>query len=106
MATESKTNNVFIEFDIVQNSNIEALTKELDLLVGAGKLVHIWSVDIDPIDIEAWCQVNGIWDYVWGYNKKDSFNYSKVDFIIDPNPRLVDRFKRAGVPGNVVERIE
>lgn len=41
-------------------------------------------------------------DWIVDYYKKDSSIYPKVDFIIDPNPRVVERFKRIGIDGNVI----
>ena len=42
-------------------------------------------------------------DWIVDYFKKDSSIYPKVDFIIDPNPKVVERFKQIGIPGNVIE---
>lgn len=44
-------------------------------------------------------------DWIVDYYKKDSSVYPKVDFIIDPNPRVVERFATIGIPGNVIENL-
>ena len=44
-------------------------------------------------------------DYILDYYKKDSSIYPKVDIIIDPDPVLVERFKKIGIHGNVLERL-
>lgn len=44
-------------------------------------------------------------DWIVDYYKKDSSVYSKVDFIIDPNSKIVERFSRIGIPGNVIEKL-
>jgi hypothetical protein len=44
-------------------------------------------------------------DWIKDYVKKDSAIYSKVDFIIDPDKKIVDRFKSRGIDGNCIEKI-
>ena len=44
-------------------------------------------------------------DWIKDYYRKDSSVYSKVDFVIDPDQRVVDRFKRAGCDGNVLSKL-
>lgn len=44
-------------------------------------------------------------DWIKDYLVKDSAIYSKVDYIIDPDQRLVDRFKARGLEGNCIESI-
>ena len=44
-------------------------------------------------------------DYILDYYKKDSAIYPKVDVIIDPDPSLVERFKKIGIHGHVLERV-
>lgn len=97
--------NIFVEFSVVENSNIEALKKEWDMLIDRGMKIHLWSKTESPLDMEKWSADRGIWDYIWDYVPKDSFNYGKVDFIIDPDPKLVEKFKSRGIPGNTVDKI-
>lgn len=40
--------NIFIEFDIVKNSNPDNLYKEFDVLIAAGKRIFVWSKTIEP----------------------------------------------------------
>ena len=44
-------------------------------------------------------------DWIKDYYKKDSSIYPKVDFVIDPDQKLVDRFQTAGLDGNCIEKI-
>jgi hypothetical protein len=44
-------------------------------------------------------------DWIVDYYKKDSSVYPKVDFIIDPNQKVVDRFAKIGIKGNVLENL-
>lgn len=44
-------------------------------------------------------------DYFLDFYKKDSSIYPKVDVIIDPDPNLIERFKKIGIHGNIVERV-
>jgi hypothetical protein len=44
-------------------------------------------------------------DWIKDYHKKDSSIYPKVDFVIDPDAKFVDRFHFAGVDGNCIEKI-
>lgn len=42
-------------------------------------------------------------DWVADYYVQDSSVYQKVDAIIDCEERIVEKFKRRGIPGNVLE---
>lgn len=44
-------------------------------------------------------------DWIADYIKKDTSMYSKVDFIIDPNEKIVKRFEKIGIPGNVIDKL-
>jgi hypothetical protein len=44
-------------------------------------------------------------DWIKDYYIKDSMIYSKVDFVIDPDPKFVNRFQ-IRADGNLVERID
>jgi hypothetical protein len=95
--------NIVIEFDIVKNGDTETLIAEWKLLIQVDKYIYLWSKTVSPEDMAIWCKSNGVYDYIWGYLVKDSFNYSKADFVIDTDERFVERFKSRGVPGNVIK---
>jgi len=105
MLTVKQARNVFIDFSILLNSNMDALKQELDLLIASGKLIFLWSSDYRPGEVRNWVKENGLFDYVWNYEPKDSFLYSKVDFIIDPSEKLVNMFKGRGIPGTCIKEI-
>lgn len=44
-------------------------------------------------------------DWILDYYKKDSSVYQKVDFIIDRDPKLIERFRKIGIKGNVIENL-
>lgn len=44
-------------------------------------------------------------DWIANYFKKDTSIYSKVDFIIDSNEKLVKRFEKIGIPGNIIDKL-
>jgi len=98
--------NIFIDFDIVLNSDLDALKSEWALLIAAGKLIFVWGRQHSPAHMKRWCKENGLYDYVWNYEFKDSSIYSKVDFIIDSDAKLVERFRNKGIPGNVIGAIK
>jgi hypothetical protein len=97
---------VFIDFQIIKDSNPISLSKELDVLIASGKTVHIWSKTVSIADMINFSVKNNLSEYIWDYKSKDSFFYSSVDFIIDNNKKLVDRFIKNGKLGNYIERIE
>jgi len=97
--------NVFIEFNIIQNSSINAVKKELDLLIGYNKLVYLWSKTIPIKEMASWILKNNLQDYIWGYRVKDSTHYSSPDFVIDNDEAFVRRFKRNGIDGNVINKL-
>mgnify|MGYP006282605577 CR=1 FL=1 len=105
MLSVEEAKNVFLDFSIVLNSDIEALKKEFDLLIASGKLLYLWSNDYTPGDIRKWIKEHDLFDYIWNYEPKDSFLYSKVDLIIDPDEKLVEKFKNRGIPGSCVKEI-
>jgi len=98
--------NVYIEFEIIQNSKPEALIEEFKILIGLGRTIIIWSKLIPLKNMLLYCINNGLQEYIWDYKIKDSFSYSSVDIIIDNDKKLVDRFIRQGKLGNYIERIE
>lgn len=98
--------NVFIDFSIIESSNINTLKNELDLLISAGKLIYLWSDKKNIIEMELWSAQNGMWDYIWGYHIKDSSTYQKVDIVIDPDPTFVNKFTKRGKIGNVISKME
>jgi tRNA A37 threonylcarbamoyladenosine dehydratase len=98
--------NVYIDFHIIQNSNINALIEELKIIIGMGKVIIVWSKTHMLEEMLSFCITNGLNDYIWDYKLKDAFLYSSVDFIIDNDKKLVDRFIRKGKMANYIERIE
>lgn len=150
--------NVFIEFQIIKNSPIDSLSKELDILIAAGKRIHLWSKTVSPEDMEKYCKSvkvpvpkeekelhEKIWklrhvdrktfseissilkvpiskisyfsrtspkegwtlaDWIVSYERKDSSIYPKVDFVVDTDPKLVERFRRAGRIANLLTKVE
>lgn len=49
---------------------------------------------------------NKIWrlsDWILDYVRKDSSFYQKADYIVDQDERIIERFKRAGIPGKVIK---
>ena len=98
--------NVYIDFHIIQNNNINALIEELKIIIGMGKVIIVWSKTHMLEEMLSFCITNGLNDYIWDYKLKDSFLYSSVDFIIDNDKKLVDRFIRKGKMANYIERIE
>ncbi len=96
---------VYIEFEIIKNSDITALTEELKMIIGLNKFVITWSKKYSLEEMVAYCAENNLIDYIWDYKLKDSSHYSSVDFLIDNDQKLVDRFARNGIDANFVERI-
>jgi len=97
---------VYIEFNIIKNSNRDALVKELEYLIGLNQFVIVWNKFTSIEDMMAYCIANELTEYIWDYKAKDSFYYGAVDFIIDDSQKLVDMFIRNGKKGNCIERIE
>jgi len=152
-----KESNIFIDFEIVKDSNLVELREELDKLIQLKNRIYLWSKTKSPIEMRAWClaqvvtlpeeerikheecynlrhkeclsyqEINektGVstrtigfyvsvrpdkkWtldDWIVDYYKKDSSIYPKVDFIIDPDEKIVDRFKRISINGTVIEKL-
>jgi len=44
-------------------------------------------------------------DWIIGYFWKDSTTYGKVDFVVDPDEKFVEKFIKSGRGGNVVKEI-
>lgn len=44
-------------------------------------------------------------DWIKGYFIKDSSIYQKVDFVIDPDPKFVNRFKSKKIDGHILEKL-
>lgn len=102
---KDKGPNVYIEFGILQNSDLEVVKRELDLLISYGKLIFVWSKEFSPMQMATWALEQGLKDYIWGYRVKDSTHYSSPDFVIDNSESFVDRFRRQGIPGNIVSKL-
>ena len=148
--------NIFVDFEIIINSDQEKLKTELDILIVLKNKVYVWSKEYLPQQMKEYCskkvipiskeefethlKIRGmrvqkksfkeiseatkvpVWkisfylkndpdkpwtldDWIVDYYKKDSSVYSKVDFLIDPNPKLVQRFERIGIPGTIIEKL-
>lgn len=149
--------NVFIDYEIILNSPVEELKKDMDTIIALQNKIFVWSKNHLPAEMRMHClrtevvlpederekhvecfrlrnieclsydeitEKTGVnarmigffaavnpekkWtldDWVVDYLKKDSSIYPKVDFIIDPNPRMVERFEKIGIPGNVVDKL-
>lgn len=153
LRNEMDGKNVFIEFEIIRDSNPNILYKELDILLATRKRIFVWSKDVPPMIMRAHCKNTKIdipkeekqkhkiaydmryegatyqeiseatnipekqlgwyiatnpartWtldDWIAEYYIKDSSVYQKVDAIIDTNEKMVERFRRKGIPGNVL----
>lgn len=98
--------SVFIDFSILLNSNLDNLKKEFNLLLKNNQRIYLWSKTISVNKMIAWCTKNNIHDYIWGYREKDSSFYSCVDFVIDPDPKFVQRFGNKGIKGNTLTKID
>lgn len=48
--------NIFIDFQIIKDSRIDSLSKELDILIAAGKQIHVWSKTVPPIQMAKYCK--------------------------------------------------
>ena len=48
--------NVFIEFEIIRNSNLQNLITELDILIAAKKCIYLWSKDFTPSYMKQFCK--------------------------------------------------
>lgn len=44
-------------------------------------------------------------DWIVGYHVKDSAVYEKIDFLVDNDPRLVEKFTRAGRKATLIEKV-
>lgn len=149
--------NVFIDFQIIKNSQPISLSKELDVLIASGKSIYIWSKTVSPKEMKQYCSKIIIptpeeekklhqkvfilrhkdhktykeisdalnipigkvsyytktdplkeWildDWIVSYEIKDSQIYPKVDFLVDNDEKLVQRFKRAGRPANLITKV-
>ena len=154
--SEVKT-NVFIDFQIILQSEINKLSKELDVLLAGGKKIYLWSKTASVQEMKEYCkhirtpvdkktkklhqksflmrhqdkktladiakkldltlsQVSYFihnnplheWvldDWIESYLYKDSSLYSKVDYLVDCNKKLVDKFKKAGREATLIERL-
>jgi hypothetical protein len=158
-ATNSITEtNVFLDFQIIQDSNLVKLSEEMDILIAGGKTIYIWSKTISPENMKKFCiklvvptpteekelhnkifllrhkdrktfreiseelkiPLNKVsyfskadplreWtldDWIEDYLPKDPSLYQKVDYLVDPNEKLVDKFKRAGRNATLVKEIK
>lgn len=73
------------------------------------EISDIVNIPIDKIGFYISTDINKIWsldDWIKDYLVKDSSIYQKVDFIIDPDLKLVERFKSKGIDGNCINAIK
>jgi hypothetical protein len=96
---------VYIDFNIIKNSNDAALMEELQYLIGLNQFVVVWSKLTSIEDMMAYSVEHNLTDHIWDYKMKDSFYYESVDFVIDDSQKFVDMFIRNGKKGNCIERI-
>ena len=106
MALHELKNKVYIDFSIIENSDKELLKIEFSYLIGLNTFIIIWSKDTSLDDMLAYCIKYELTDYIWDYKIKDSSIYSAVDFIIDPDKKLVDMFIRNGKRANCITKLE
>ena len=97
--------DIFIDFDIIKNSDLETVKKEVHLLASNGHQINLWSKSVHPDSMEAWCKSNKIAFMFWTFKSKDSFNYPCADMVIDSNERFVNRFIARGKQGRVMTKI-
>lgn len=149
--------NVFIEFQIIKDSQPDLLSKEFDILIASGKRIHVWSktepeeimkkfcsgivietpeserelhkkifilrhkerktfaeisnllnVPIDKVSYFSKADPLREWtldNWIWSYERKDPMFYSKVDYLVDSDEKLVQRFKRAGRKANLIKKV-
>jgi len=95
----------YIDFEIIKNSNPEALATEFKYLIGLGQFINVWSKTESLLTMKRYIDSVGLTEYIWDYKIKDESYYSSVDFLIDNNKKLVDLFKRNNKYANYVERI-
>jgi hypothetical protein len=44
-------------------------------------------------------------DWIKDYYQKDSSVYEKVDFIVDPDSKVVERFQKRGIGGRILQSL-
>jgi len=98
--------NVYVEFQIILDSDRDKLEEEFKMIIGLGRIVILWSKFYSLVEMATKIIELNLQDYIWDYKQKDACYYSSIDFIIDNDKKLVDRFTRNGKKGNYVERIE
>ena len=65
-------------------------------------------VPIEQISFYLTAKLDKVWtldDWIKDYLVKDSSVYQKADFVIDPDPKFVNRFQLKGMDGNVLEKL-
>lgn len=106
MDVHKMKSKVYIEFDIIRNSNITSLKTELGYLIGLDQYIIIWSKTFTLNQMIEYCTTNDLLEYIWDYKLKDACFYSSIDILIDNNKKLVDMFIRNNKKANYIERIE
>ena len=105
MAENFIKDKVYIDFEIINNSEPDKLIEEFKMIIGLNKVIIVWSKTETLLDMFVYSRDNGLEDYIWDYKLKDSFYYGSVDFLIDNDQRLVDMFVRNGVKANCITKV-
>lgn len=107
----TNTTNIMIDFSIIVKSNIDSLTEELDNLIKVGKKIYVWSKEKSVKEMTEY--LNNIkskdgWKlstFFVDILNKDSSVFEKADFVVDPDQKVIDRFKRANINGKRLDAI-
>jgi hypothetical protein len=106
---QMKINCLAIKFEDIKESELHKTVCKMKLDKKSYKeITESTGVPMWKIGFYLTTDPNKIWtlnDWIKDYYKKDSAIYSKVDFIIDSDKKLIDRFKSAGIDGNLIEKI-
>ena len=105
MALHELKNKVYMDFSIIENSDIDQLKIELSYLIGLSTFVILWSKTTGLEEMLIYITERELNDYIWDYSYKDSSLYNAVEFVIDPDKKFVDMFIRNGKKGNCIERL-
>lgn len=90
--------NIFIEFQIIRESDTESLTKELDMMIAAGKRIHIWSKTVPPVEMAKYCysvKINPpakekeLHEKIWHLRHKERKTFADIATLLDiPTKRI------------------
>lgn len=73
--------NVFLDFQIIKDSNTLSLTKELDVLIASGKKIYVWSKVYTPNAMKNYCSKIVV------PTPKDEFELHKQVFLLKNKER-------------------